>query len=454
MIADTQPRTILNRMRGFFRTASYDAATPDHNRRDPGKTIKSSDDLLTEGQRRQIMSGARDLQRNFAVAAWAVRKHLDYVSSFGFQARTGDPELNRTIETFIRDWGKRKNFDIAGRHSQARFTRLAEMRRTLDGDFFIVKQRDGTVQAIEGDRVRTPDSSQHKIDGATYKHGVRLARGGRMAGVTIHKRGDHGQYAFEREVRAGNVEQLAYWDSFDQVRGISPVVSAIHEFQDVHEVKGFARAKAKVSQLFALAITREASDTEETSADYKVDFGKGPVKLDLDPGDSAEFLESKQPSTEFQSFLQVCLMAALKSLDIPWSFFDESFTNYSGSRSALIHYKTSCQSKRDDLVEVLDRLTSWRLGQAVARGDLQLPAGFSFDRLKWEWVHTGVPWFNPLQDIQASAAAVAAGFTTRSQVVKETFGREWTEVIDDLEREQDYARTHNVTLSQPAGPTV
>jgi hypothetical protein len=45
--------------------------------------------------------------------------------------------------------------------------------------------------------------------------------------------------------------------------------------------------------------------------------------------------------------------------------------------------------------------------------------------------------------------AVAEGFTTRTQVVKETFGREWTEVIDQLEREQDYAKSHNVTINEP-----
>lgn len=452
MIADTQPRTILNRMRGFFRIAGFDAATPDHNRRDPGRTVRSTDDLLTETGRRQVISGARDLNRNFAVAAWAVRKHLDYVSSFGFQARTGNDDLNRTVEAFIKSWGKPSRLDVAGRHSLRRFIRLAEMRRTLDGDFFIVKQRDGTIQGIEGDRVRTADDFRQRVQGAQYKHGIRLGRGGRLAAVAVHRRSDRGGYDFEREIRAGNVLQLAYWDAFDQIRGVSPMVAAINEFQDVHEVRGYARAKAKVSQLFALAITREGSDSEEVTADYKVDFGKGPIKLDLDPGDKAEFLESKQPSTEFQAFLQSCLMAALKSLDIPWSFFDESFTNYSGSRSALIHYKTACQSKRDDLVEILDRLTAWRLGLAIAKGELRLPAGMPFDQLKWEWVHTGVPWFNPLQDIQASALAVAEGFTTRTQVVKETFGREWTEVIDQLEREQDYAKSHNVTINEPQGP--
>ena len=35
----------------------------------------------------------------------------------------------------------------------------------------------------------------------------------------------------------------------------------------------------------------------------------------LDPGDKAEFLESKSPSTEFQAFSQVMVSVALKALD-------------------------------------------------------------------------------------------------------------------------------------------
>lgn len=453
MIEQAKPG-LFNRIWGRFASITYDASEPDHKRRNPGRTVRSSDAALTEGKRKQLINSAADLQRNFSTAAWAIRKHLDYVSSFNFQARTSDSGLNRDIEQLFRQWARPLNFDVGGRHSMRRFIRMAEMRRVLDGDVFIVKQRNGQLQAIEADRVRTPDSVRDRIEGAKYVHGVRVGRGGRLAGISVHKRGRHGGYEFERDVRAGNVCQLAYWNGFDDKRGVSPLVSAIHEFQDVHEVKDYARAKAKVTQLFALAITREADDSEEVSSSYDVDFGKGPVKIDLDPGDGMEFLESKHPSTEFQSFLQVCLMSALKSLDLPWSFYDESFTNFFGSRAALIHYITSTKSKRDDLVEILDRLTIWRLGMFVANRDLSLPAGMAFGDLAWEWVHNGTPWWDPLKDIKAHVMAVEAGFDTRSRVVKEVYGAEWTDIIDKLSQEQQYAADRGVSLSVTMGDAV
>ncbi len=299
------------------RFGRYIAAEPNQQRRDPGTRIQSSDALLDSQKRRRVIEGARELNRNFSVAAWAIRKHLDYVSTFTFQANTDDPVFNERLEALMNWYNRPINCDIAGRHSLRRMVRLAEMRRVLDGDVFLVKLRDGRLQAIEGDRVRSPDN---RVDPMyNWVHGIKVGAGGSMNRVAVWSRSLDGQYTFERDISAGNVIQLAYFDSFDQVRGVSPLTSAIASFQDSLEVTDYARAKAKITQLFALAITREMADddAELYGDEYKVDLGRGPVKLELDPGDKAEFLESRHPSTEFQAFLTLSLQAALKSLDIP-----------------------------------------------------------------------------------------------------------------------------------------
>src|SRR2546423_10584061 len=65
-----------------------------------------------------------------------------------------------------------------------------------------------------------------------------------------------------------------------------------------------------------------------------LDFGRGGVMLDLDPGDEAKVIESQTPSDQFQGFTQAMIMVALKALDIPFVFFDESHAAYSGARLA------------------------------------------------------------------------------------------------------------------------
>jgi len=103
---------------------------------------------------------------------------------------------------------------------------------------------------------------------------------------------------------------FGYFDRFDQVRGVSPMAAGVNTLRDTYEGFDYALAKMKVSQLFGLAFFREKSDpvdqpspSDDDGAGYEVDFGRGPVLLDLDPGDRAEFLESKSPATEFQQFL-------------------------------------------------------------------------------------------------------------------------------------------------------
>ena len=61
----------------------------------------AEDKHLNVSGRKKLIDTTRDLYRNFAPAAWAIRKHLDYTSTFSFQARTGDDALNRRIEEFL-----------------------------------------------------------------------------------------------------------------------------------------------------------------------------------------------------------------------------------------------------------------------------------------------------------------------------------------------------------------
>ena len=199
----------------------------------------------------------------------------------------------------------------------------------------------------------------------------------------------------------------------------------------------------KISQMFGLVVTREAAGgfgeyTKTDEAGYKVDMGKGPVLLDMDPGDSAEIIESKTPSTEFQHFTQAMTSLSLKALDIPYSFYDEGYTNFFGSRSAFIHYEKACKAKQAQLSELLDHITGWRMKLFIADGTLKLPSGLTLGQLNWEWVADGTPWWNPLQEINADIAAINNGLKTRSMVVRERHGKEFRDVVDQLSDEQKY----------------
>ena len=251
----------------------------------------------------------------------------------------------------------------------------------------------------------------------------------------------------------------------DQVRGISPLVSALNPLRDVYENFEYALMKAKVSQLFAMAFYRDGDESPAyTSEDphgavgdddgdgeaepqgYRVDFGSGPQLLDLDPGDRAEFLESKQPSSEFQQFTELVIQVALKALDIPFSFYDESHTNFFGSRAAWLHYERSCRDKRADQIEMRRQYTFWKLRLWIRDGRLTLPRDVQLSDIEFEWVPRGMPWWDPSKEIKGNISAVGAGLDNPERICRST-GTDVYDNIDRTARVMEYAASKGVPLS-------
>jgi len=442
----------------------YDAVEDRGQRRPPRVTQRAEDDELTATQRGRLVATARDLPRNYAIAAWMIRKHLDYVATFGFQARTGNTDFDQRLERLVDRWAEPAAFDVAGRHRLARFLRLAEARRTLDGDVFVLKLADGHVQAIEGDRIRTPwGGLPAAVATKDLTHGVQTGPGGRAVAYALCNRTAYGGFEFARMIPAARILQHAYFDRFDQTRGVGLIAPGINTLQDTYEGLSYALAKAKVCQLFGLKVTRNAdqsmgdvtggtaADGTEDRSDYSVDFGRGPFQLDLDPGDDADFVESKHPSSEFKAFTLASIAIGLKSVDIPYSFYDESFTNYAGNRQAWLLYDQGADAKRADNRELLQNLTRWRLSLAVLDGELAIPksVGDRIEDIPFEWLNRGIPWIDPLKERKADAEAVKLGVTSRRRICKRN-GEDWPEILAELEHEE--AEIRRIRPPMPGEP--
>lgn len=462
-LAEVAPRTAA---------FSYDVADSTNRRKSPAVKHGAEDLVLDPAKRSKVNANAEDIRRNFAIAAWMVRKHLDYVSTFDFHARTEDEGLNREIESLMESYARPHNCDVAARHPLAKMFRLAEARRTVQGDVGLLKLDDGTLQAIEGDRIRDPSGQGPFLPrdsaGARWIHGVKVNDAGRALAYAIHRRTGLNSYEFERSVAAGNLCLFGYFDRFDQVRGVSPITAALNPLRDTYEALEYALVKAKVTQLFALAFFRDADASggeisggadaagNEDKSSYEVDFGKGPIKLDLEPGDRAEFLESKTPSTEFQNFTQVAVMIALKALDLPYSFYAEDFTNFFGSRSAWLHYARACEDKWNDARELRRKLTVWRLGLWVLDGTLPLAKSQTLDDLAFEWVPRGMPWWDPSKEVNGAVQEIMAGLNNPQRICRER-GVDYFDNIDQIAKALQYAADKKVPVEfafQPVAAEV
>lgn len=451
----------------------FDAIKATNKRQAPNSVNRSGDADLNQFERARLLSTGRDLRNNFELLGWAVRKHLDYVSTFTFQGKCPDEVKNKKIEAFVLKWSHKDRFDVAARHNLQRFIRLAEERRMIDGDIFIYKLADGTVQAIEGDRIRNHSGSLIGLsEDFQMIQGVIVNGSGKALKYALHKRtrsvsdfSQAGGFVFEDMLPHEYVFHHAYWLRFDQTRGISPLAGVYNALRDLYESFDYALAKMKISQLLGLVVFRDSKDslgdeqdnTAEVDEDGNpkprctVDIGKSPFKLELEGPDRAEFIESKNPSAEFQAFAQLMISLVLKALDIPYSFYAENFSTYSGSRQALLQYEQSAEHRRNDNRDLLNDLTAWRLKMAIDAEDPDL-AGVTVEDLQWEWVSASLPWIDPIKEVAANTAAVQQGFTSTVAVCKE----QGTDAFAIAEEQANYElRVMKMRLEKglPAFPT-
>lgn len=447
---------------------SYDAAEPKGRRKAPAIKHAVEDQLLDRANRSKVQANARDIQRNFAIAAWMIRKHLDYVSTFDFHMRTEDDGLNEHIEWLWEQWSRPQNCDVASRHPLDKIFRLAEARRTVDGDVGLLKLTSGMLQAIESDRIRDPQGQgpfMPQDNGAKWLHGVKVNDVGRALAYAVHSRTGINSYRFERTVSAANLCLFGYFDRFDQVRGVSPILSALNPLRDTYEALEYALLKAKVAQLFAIAFFRQAdqssgelsggvaADGSEDKSNYVVDFGGGPIKLDLDPGDDVKFLESETPSTQFQDFVQTAVMIALKALDLPFVAFREDFTNFYGARAAWQQYERACQDKWNDARELRRKITIWKLVGWVLDGSIKLKKSQTIDDLWFEHVPRGFPFWDPAKEVNGAVQSIKAGLDNPQRICRST-GSDFKDNIDQIAKANAYAKQKGVTLEFALAPVV
>lgn len=458
-----------------YGVSGYDATRHRPRHRRPLARTLSEDQELRQYPRRQLSSATRDLIRNFSAAAFALRCHLDNTSTFHFRSNTNDRGLDKQIDEWMRWWSLPQNCDQGARHSLSELVRMWEALRSLDGDCLINRLRNGRVQTIESDRIQTdltPFAELGIEDPRKVINGVWIDDYGRPKAYMVFNRELWNLgLIWDRMIPAKFADLHGYWlHRYDQVRGITPMASAATTFQDLYKNFEYALRKSGLSQFAGLLFTRAGSESLEgiigrdrgdetepeptpgTDSDteprrrYEVDVDDGLFSLDLDQGDDAKLIESQTPSNQFQDFSKMMLMMSLKAFDIPYSFFDESFTNFAGQQQAKIRYGASAKIKQRQNRQLLDKLTRWRLGLAVYNDEISLPEGMTVDDLKWEWHHQGQPDYNEMQKAMASIAKINAGTTSLLIEAKEQ-GFNAYELIDQKADIEAYARKKGVILS-------
>jgi len=400
---------------------------------------------------------AREQLRNFALLPWMIDKHLDFVATFDVEFSTGIASLDDWLEELYEWWSKAENFDAGKRYSLFQYLRVNEAQKILNGDTGTLKFEDGRVMAIDSDQI-----------GNGYgRHAENWFRGVYVNPVTLEPL----KYrVLRRNIQDGSVSN----DFFDVaahnfylhaerkhypnlIRGISPIACSINSIQDCYEGIDWHLVKMKIAAMFGLVTFSKRNLFPQTHIDPmtgekvtpkpkpEVKLGEGVKSFNLDETDKVEVLESKIPSTESQEFYKVVTLVAIKSLNIPYSFFSENFTNFYGSRGAMLHYIRSCEAPRRGNTAFLDHLLKWRITKWITDGYIKLPRGYDVRRIRWQCVPRGIPIWDIAKDTAGAKEAITGGLTSPQRVAAEN-GTNFYKNIDETKEALEYAKAVGVSV--------
>ncbi len=472
-MAKLSPRKLLQQVRQKV-AFGYHAVVDRHRRTTPRSTTQSEDSVLPRGERKRLIATVREARRNISLVKWAIDQHLDFVTRFRFQPRTGNEELDEKLDKLVRWRSRAKNWDVAGRHDRDRYMRILEGCRVVDGDVGNILLRTGQMQAIEGDRIAKPTQGQipDPYHEWTWTHGIHTTAVGKPTHYMICGRSNNSatSLTYQSVVRAKNFRLLGYWDRFDQLRGISPLACALNTAVDISETLEAQSVRQKMLAMFGLFIKRESAghgdgyvytddstgDTPtSTTTEYNFELKPG-LKMEGRPGDSIDTIESKSPSNEFQAFTELEAKFVLLSLGIPYTFYDSRESSYSAMRQDLVRYQKTVEDQRHDLRVFLRDITALDIARWANTPDkeaadgsmiLPLPQGLLPRDVEYAWVADGIPWIDPVKESVADATAVANGFKSRDDVCRERRGTRFVDVVTELGAEEAKAIEVGATIA-------
>lgn len=410
---------------------------------------KPLDFVLPQLKRKKAENVSRDLLDNHALVAWAIRRHLDAVTSFYFDAdKSLPPEIQKEVTDLFRWHGLPENFDAARRHSREEAFRIAEISKIEDGDVLMVKignkrsPRYGAMQLIEGTRVTRPRDLPSRYKDSFSEHGVELDKWGGSNAYCVCKFNERGdKLVFDRRVLADQAIYSGYFDRYSATRGVSPLLVAANQFLDIKDSQEYNLLKIKLHALFGYAVTSElmdidtpdglestsraglnsdAYDDDDSTGEEpeEIDFSNGPVSLDLAPGEKIQLVESNTPPESVKAYTELAIRVALLSLDIPFTFFDARHSTFAQVVADRKMYEQSVTSKIEKNRAMWEEYKVWKLRQWQADGRLQ---GVSLDDLRNGVKVCRKPsaWLDSLKEIQFEERMVGLGLKSIPQLAKE-----------------------------------
>jgi len=434
---------------------SYDASVSMRVREYPAfrRSFEGDEDRAVSGyERRAMRLNIREMRRNVGLVFGALQRFADGVVGSGIMPLPNTPDAKFNEEA-AQLWSDYMNVcDYRQRLKGREIMRLVIKARMAEGHCGLVKVRNGQIQPIEAERIKTP-TAKMPDEGEKIIDGFSITPSGIPRGVYVCKRSktgrvDNQDYQF---VRWRDFMHPCVVERFDQLHGVPSLASVCNQLRDKHEYTLATLIKAKLDAFQAWAIMSDedlladidnATDREatitETSNEVRVqkhDYGQ---TWYLPEGSKMESLASKTPNAQYDPFTRSILHEIGMALGIPYEvlMLDLARVSFAGGRGIMQLAYTTWDIWRAWLVdEFLQPWWNWRVAMAIKSGVIRPAPTDARGKSLWHKVQWQAPartWLDPKGEATANKSSVELGTTSVARIA---LSQGTTE--DDIFREKE-----------------
>lgn len=326
-----------------------------------------------------------------------------------------------------------------------------------------------TIRLLEADRICTPES-------AGYSESRDTETGGRIIdGVEIDKEGAVIRYhvasrsplaasnaseliwtpidAFGKDTGYPNILHIMTFERPEQRRGIPFVASEIEALKQFTRYMNAELAANVVSAMLTAFITsaeddgkfgmEDAVNDEDKISDDELSLELAPGAVyNLPPGKDIKSINPLRSNTQFETFVNTCIMTIASSMGIPKEVLVKKYeSNYTAARAALLDFWRTVRVYRTRFNNSFNQpvYEQW-LSEAVATGRIEAPGFFDDPAVRQAWC--GCLWMgasmghvDPLKEVNAASLRIANNISTQEQEASEYNGNDWTANVRQRKKE-------------------
>jgi capsid protein len=479
--------TVLERRLSTIKQyGKYDAVEPNVKRRKPTVETKSEDQILDPRKRALSHNIGRDLERNFAPARGIIHQfRVNVVGSDG-KIQINTPDGQEAANWFNRVWAKECDYrddlhwSTILQNVVAACVREGDVLAVFDDE--LTEDDSGKLIHYEADQICNLLESEFKkvsgySEGWSQEGGIVRDKLGKVLGYIVT--GKRGQIVIDKIEDATFFPRSAAklvknpW-RLNQGRGVSAMLTAATNFQDLYEILSKELQTAKVAASIAGWTKRtdavtDWDDPSTGSGFLPENTGKDAVTTGLEGANSADpaqpnyerfesltggmweylakgdeigFANIDRPNVHLAEFMEAVLGHAGASVGLARAYTilraDSSYTSFRGDMvlSWATFYMLQKWLERD----YADWVAHKAINYAIRKGILNLSAGWE-QAISWSW--PVMPNVDELKEANAVKQSLKNGTTDFSQQL----GPDWRRKLQSYAEQVDEIRRLNLPLS-------